>query len=292
MTFEHYASVFIQIKEAHVKPSTLSKYRNIIDTKILPFFGSRNIDTVRASECRIWFTKYQDKSPKTLRDYLSVISGIFDEAIYDEVIIKNPASFLRVPKLNKLHVKPFSLDEVTKIIDASSGNFRFYLFIAFYTGMRSGEIIALKKSDIDFVSRLINVSRSRGRFGESSPKTQNGIRQVPILDELLPELQKLYDLHDNEYLFITQHGKPYQHNETFYQKQWIPLIKKLGIPYRKLYNTRHTFATMMLSKGYTKPHKLAQILGHGDSQMVFQRYAKYLDSEQFDFDMNIDLYGV
>ena len=291
--FEHYAQVFMDIKRTEVKPSTLSKYQNIIDTKLLPVFKGRDIASIKPSDCRVWFAGFSDKSPKTLRDYASVLSGIFNEARYDEAIEKNPADLLRVPKLQKRSVKPFSLDEVQIILNAvPDGNFKYYLYIAFFTGMRSGEIVALKKRDIDFEKRMISVSRSRGRFGESSPKTQNGIRLVPILDDLLPHLIELYEKHSHEYLFINKFGEPYRHNETFYQKHWVPLLKRLNIPYRRLYNTRHTFATMMLANDYSKPHKLAEILGHGDSQMVYQVYAKYIDDDKFDFDMDIELYKV
>jgi integrase len=291
MTFEHYASVYIEIKRTQVKLSTLSKYQNIIGTKLLPYFGDRKINTIKPSDCRVWFARYSERSAKTLRDYASVVSGIFQEAIYDEAITKNPADFLRVPKLCKRNVQPFSSQEVKMIFDAVPiGKFRSYLFIAFYTGMRSGEIMALKKTDIDFENRLIHVSRSRGRFGESSPKTQNGFRLVPILDELLPVLKDLYDSHDKEYLFITRSGQPYKHNETFYQKYWVPLFQKLDIPYRRLYNTRHTFATMMLSEGHCTPYQLSKILGHGDTQMVHQVYVKMIESNDFEFDMSIELY--
>jgi integrase len=75
---------------------------------------------------------------------------------------------------------------------AKVDNYRFYLAIAFYTGMRSGEIIALKKNDIDFDKKTITVKRTRSRFGESTPKTKTSIREIPIIELLMPYITELY----------------------------------------------------------------------------------------------------
>ena len=291
MTINHYCEVYLTIKKTELKASTYAKYEGIANNKILPHFNDRDISTIKSSELRIWLTKFSDKSSKSLRHYISVLTGIFKEAYYDEVIEKNPCDFIRIPKLITQTIFPFTFEEVELLINSvDSFKFKHYLYIAFYTGLRSGEIIGLKKEDIDFERQLIYVKRSRGRFGESTPKTQSGIRTIPIFDILLPHLIELFSSHDKEYLFITQFGAPYIHNETFYSKHWLPLFKKVKIPYRRLYNTRHTFATMMLSKGFITPHKLAQILGHRDSQMVHQVYAKFLNDGKFDFKMDLELY--
>lgn len=288
--FIYYADTYLKIKESELKAGTFYHYNGIVNSYILPYFKDKDIQDIKASELRLWLLNF-DRANKTLLHYISVLSGIFKEAYYDEIITKNPCDFIKKPKLQKSNVVPFREDEIKKILsNAKNINFKNYLYIAFYTGMRSGEIIGLKKIDIDFENNLINISRSRSRFGDLSPKTVNGIRSVPIFNLLKDHLKSFYDLHDNEYLFINQYGKPYVDTGTFLSKQWKPLLKKLNIPYRKLYNTRHTFATMMLVQGHTSPHNLAKILGHRDSQMVHEVYAKFMHGNKFDFDLDIDLY--
>lgn len=273
-----------------LEPSSYYRYEGTVLNKIIPFFINREISTIRASELRIWLLNW-NMSNKTLLHYVSVLRGIFEEAIYDEEISQNPCKFLRKPKIVKTDILPFTSKEVNLILShAKNKNFKSYLYIAFYTGMRGGEIVGLKKQDIDFDKKIIKVKRSKGRHGESSPKTQSGVRSVPILDILYPHLKELYYSHDNEYLLITQYGTPYNHNETFSNRFWIPMFEKLDIKYRRLYNTRHTFATMMLSNGFTTPQNLAQILGHANSQMVFEVYVKYINHGKFDFKLDINLY--
>ena len=110
-------------------------------------------------------------------------------------------------------------------------------------------------------------------------------------NDIYPQLYDFYHSHEHEYLFITQYGQPYLDNHVFNHGFWHDLLIDLGIKHRRLYNTRHTFATFMLTNGYTTPHKLAQILGHRDSQMVHEVYAKFINDGKFDFDLNINLYS-
>jgi integrase len=289
MTFKYYASVYLQIKEKELKPGTFYHYRGYIENYFLPVFGDRDISSIKASELRIWVSSL-DRSPKTIKHYISVLTGIFQEAVFDEVITKNPVHFVRKPKLNFQVVQPFTRLEMDKILENSKNyNFRLYLYIAFFTGMRSGEIIGLKKDDIDLENRFLYIKRSRGRYGDLTPKTKSGFRVVPILDDLYPILENHLINLNQDYLFVTQYGVPYSDTGVFRQHHWQPLLKKLGFPYRKLYNTRHTFASLMLSGGHISPHNLAKILGHRDSSMVFSVYARFMHDNNFEIDLSLTL---
>ena len=120
--------------------------------------------------------------------------------------------------------------------------------------------------------------------------TKYSIRQVPIIELLKPYLLELYNKHDNEYLFITQYKKPYKDNSVFQEQFWKPSLKELGIEYRRPYNARHTYATNMLYNNLVTPVQLAQLLGHANTQMVFDVYVNYLDSFNDKFDRSIEIY--
>jgi integrase len=169
-------------------------------------------------------------------------------------------------------------------------NFKYYVAIAFYTGMRSGEIIGLKKTDIDFKNKLINVQRSRNYYGETTPKTKYSIRQIPVLDLLMPYLVELYSKNDHEYLFVTYQNKPYIDTHVFVNDYWRPLLISLNMPYRRPYNTRHTFASNMLHNNLVTPVQLAQLLGHANTEMVYNVYVNYLEENYKDFDRSISIY--
>ncbi len=249
------------------------------------------VSDIKPSDIKKWLYSLTDIGSKSKRIYLSILRGVLQEAVYDEVIFRNPVSLIKIPKYTAPKIAPFNADEVQKIMDyATNDNYRYYLAFAFYTGMRSGEIIALKKSDIDLENMIITVQRTRSRFGESSPKTTYSIREVPIIELLKPYLIELYNKHDNEYLFVTQYNKPYMDNTVFQSQFWKPSLKELDIEYRRPYNARHTYATNMLYNNLVTPVQLAQLLGHANTQMVFDVYVNYLDNFNVNFDRSIQIY--
>lgn len=289
--FNHYSSLYLDFKKHELKNSTLHKYKNIIHDRINPYFGDMIISEIKPSDVKKWLYALNDLGGKSQRIYLSVLRGIFQEAFYDEVIEKNPVSIIKLPKFDTPKIKPFTADEVQKIMNlAKNNNYRHYLAIAFYTGMRSGEIIALKKEDIDFEKMTIKIQRARSRFGENTPKTKGSIREIPIIELLQPYIFELYNTHDNEYLFITQYKLPYKHTDVFVNKFWRPALKKLNIEYRRPYNARHTYATNMLYNNLVSPVQLAQLLGHANTQMVYEVYVNYIDSFNVHFDRSINIY--
>lgn len=289
--FNHYSKLYLEFKKHELKFSTLDKYTNIVKDRIDPFFGEFEITTIKPSMIKQWLYALNDIGSKSKRIYLSVLNGIMQEALYDEVIERNPVKIVRLPKLDTPRINPFTADEVKRIMDCSlNENYRYYLAIAFYTGMRSGEIIGLKKSDIDFEKNIIRVQRTRSRFGESTPKTKYSIRDIPIISLLLPYLKELYNLHDYEYLLVTQYNKPYKTTNVFQEQFWKPALKELNIEYRRPYNARHAYATNMLYNQLVSPVQLAQLLGHANTQMVYDVYVNYLDSFNVNFDRSIEIY--
>ena len=291
MIFSYYSELYLEFKKHELKNSTFQKYTGIVKDRLLPVFGEMQIDEIKPSTVKKWLYSIDDVGNKSKKHYLGVLSGILQEALYDEVIEKNPVSMVRLPKYTAPKISPFTADEVKLIMDnAKNDNYRYYLAFAFYTGMRSGEIIALKKSDIDFQSRIIKVQRTRSRYGETTPKTKTSIREIPIIDVLYPYLEEIYTSHEHEYLFVTQYNEPYRDNNVFTYKFWLPSLKELNIPYRRPYNTRHTYATNMLYNQLVSPVQLAQLLGHANTKMVYDVYVNYIDKKFDDFDKSIQIY--
>jgi len=291
MKFNYYSSLYLEFKKEDLKFSTFDKYQNIIKDRINPTFQDMQVEDIKPLDIKKWLLTLSDIGGKSKRIYLSVLRGILQEALYDEVITRNPVALVRLPKYTTPRIVPFNADEVKLIMNNTpNDNYRFYLAFAFYTGMRSGEIIALKKSDIDLKNMIIKVQRTRSRYGESAPKTVYSIRDIPIIKLLKPFLEELYYKHDNEYLFVTQYNKPYNTTNVFQEQFWKPSLKELGIEYRRPYNARHTYATNMLYNNLVTPVQLAQLLGHANTQMVFDVYVNYIDRFNDKFDRSIEIY--
>lgn len=293
MTFQKYASLYIQLNEDEWKPSYLDKNRRIIK-KRFDEFQNLDITDIKASTIGIWYKNIGGVGNKSKRNYLSVLKGILDVALHDEVIDKNPMVHVKLPKYHPPRIQPFNSDEVQRILEASEGynfNFVYLLAMGFFTGMRTGEILALKRSDVDLENRVIHIRSTISRFGDVTPKTFGSIRDIPILDTLYPYILKMYEKENDNYMMTTQYGNPYQDTHIFCIYWWKPLLKKLGITYRRPYNMRHTFATNMLYKQLCTPVELSQYLGHSNTRMIYDVYVSYIEGHFVNFKTDISLYS-
>ena len=134
----------------------------------------------------------------------SVLFTMFNDAIKDEIIDKNPLLVVKTPKIPRTSINPFTLDEINLILSNSEGQYRNFYATAFFTGMRSGEIIGLRWEDIDFENQEIDIQRSIKMSEISTPKTDNSIRTIDILDSLMPYLKDQYKLTGDKssYVFL------------------------------------------------------------------------------------------
>lgn len=293
MTFKHFSKLFIDLNEDIWKPSYLSKQKGIVDNRF-NMFNDKDIRDIKVTDCKLWYKSLDDVGSKSKRHYVSVLKGIFDIAYYDDVIQRNPALHVKQETYTAPKINPFTADQVQQIIEkANFYNFNFVYFLAmgFYTGMRTGEILALKKNEVDFNRKTIHINSTRSRHGEGATKTAKSKRVIPILDLLLPYLEEMYNRNTTNYMLVTQYQKPYRDSFVFTQRWWTPILKELNLEYRRPYNMRHTYATNMLYKDLVTPVQLAQLLGHSSTKMIYEVYVQYLNSNFDDFDRSISVYN-
>lgn len=293
MTFRKYANLYLALNEDEWKPSYLYKNKRIIETRF-DDFQNMDIRDIKVSNIKLWYKNIIVVGNKSKRNYLIVLKGILDVALHDEIIDKNPMIHVKLPHYRSPRINPFTSEEVKRIIDASKGhnyNFVYFLAMGFFTGMRTGEILALKRSDIDFENKIIHIRSTISRFGDVKPKTFGSSRDIPIIDALYPFILKMYEKENDNYLMTTQYGNPYQDTHIFCIYWWKPLLKALGITYRRPYNMRHTFATNMLYRQLCTPLELSQYLGHSNTRMIYEVYVNYIEGHFITFKTDISVYS-
>lgn len=291
--FKKYSSLYLKLNKKDWKNSTYQKNKGIVKNR-LSYFNEFDIQNIKVSDIRLWLSFINDVSNKSKKHYLSSLSMIFDIALQDELISKNPIIHLKKLQHTTPKIKPFTDEQTIEILRASKKyNIKFQLFlkIGFFTGMRTGEIISLKIKEIDLKNKIISINSTRSRFGENKPKTIYSIRNLPILNNFYEPLKDyIKNNKNNKYLFETQYHKPYRDTNVFTENFYKPILKSLKIPYRRIYNMRHTYATQMLLKNYVTPLELSRLLGHSSPKMVYDVYVNYINSNLKDFDRNIILY--
>ena len=281
-TVQEMIDISLKMHRANRKINTHKVYNYVLNKHIIPIFGKRKIDSIKASELTLWQNELlKTLSNKTVINVWIVFNGIFEDALKDEIISKNPFLIIKAPSnIAKNENVPFSKDEIFQILESCPLKIRAFFAIGFFTGMRTGEITALKWSDIDFNKKIISVKRTRNKGIETTPKTKSSIRDVEILDVLLPYLENhLQFKTDSEYVFLARGNNPFNSSNKISTIYWTKVLKELNIPYRNLYQMRHTFASLMIASGEDILW-VANMLGHKNSNITLSTYAKYMKDDK------------
>jgi len=289
--FDFYASIYLRQKESL---KTYKELYNIITNQFYKTFGKNTIiSEIKKAHIKEWVdNKLITTSPRRVKKLLQVLAAIFDIAIEYEHIEKNPAKNIKLPKHTPIReMQPFTPKEVQLLLDNTEGWFRNYLAVAFFTGMRPGEILALTIQDINLNEMYINVNKRIKKGEVNTPKTKSSIRKVPILTQLLPYIEdqlKKAKEYKTFALFFNPSTKKYFFSSDKLHLKWKNLLKKVNIPYRVMYNTRHTFATLMI-KQQVPIHLVSQTLGHKTIYETLNTYTKFLPNENLNINRNISI---
>ena len=294
-TVAQYAELFLASKKVLVKESTYIRYETIVRNQILPLFGDRDISSIKIAEIKKWYNYWiSERSSATAIYIANTFSAIFKEAFYDEAVEKNPFDYIKRPKKKQGGAKPFGTETIKILIDSAKDEwFKNFLALSFFTGLRTGEAVALQWEDIDFNAQELEVKRSR-RYGKDiTPKTEKSKRIVPIFDELLPYLESQRNLtsdSESDYVFLSVNGTPFNDGNRIRDYHWKKLLEHVEIPYQRLYDTRSSFATMMLSSGKFSINHIAQMMGHTNVDMLIHKYNKFIPAEVRKIDKSIGLF--
>jgi integrase len=258
--------------------------RQIIDHHLVPVFGERLVSDIRRDTILTFRTEIAKArgraegstlSPRRINAILLVLRQILNEAA-DRFDFTSPSQRIKPLKLKKSDVQPFTLDEVHRILATVRPDFRDYLIVRFFTGMRSGEIDGLKWKYVDFERRLILVRETIVHGREEYTKTdesQRDIRMSQIVFDALTR-QAAATQSKSTFVFCTRTGEPIDPT-NFCKRVWYPLLRHLGLSARRPYQTRHTAATLWLAAG-ENPQWIAMQLGHSTTAMLFKVYARFV----------------
>lgn len=270
---------------------TVREYKGIFENYILDHVSKKDgvekrtalfrripLNKITPMDLRTWQTRLLNSglSGSRVHNIRTVFRGIFKDAVDEKIITENPFDKVEGVSKGEPEINPFTMKEVKEIIANSEGFFKAMVTVAFFTGLRTGELISLEWGDINFIEKKISVRRSRRSGITKKPKTKNSIRQVdmlPVVEQALREQYKHTGLGGKD-VFISQRGQGFSNAGTLTQNYWHPLLKRCLLGSRDFYNTRHTFATMMISNNEDILW-VSKMMGHKDSSVTLKIYAKY-----------------
>ncbi|WQZ97324.1 site-specific integrase [Helicobacter pylori] len=193
--------------------------------------------------------------------------GFIEKSPYFAITLKNAKEAKAI--------EPFSLEEVKTLLEnAPSLRLKAFLTVAFITGLRTGEQLALTWEDIDFTEKKIVINKSLNELGQiTTPKNKPSIREVDLLEpvgKILKELQASEPA-NKKFVFISMPKR-----STMFQRAFRSLLRALNLKDRKLYTTRHTFAS--LSQG-EEAMWVSKTLGHKDLNTTYKTYSHYIPKQ-------------
>ena len=292
-TLDEYAALSFVQQRGNRRFYITNMYKRQYRDFIQPIFGARKIDEIKVGEIKDWYGYLIENvnTHKYASNIRTVFSTILSDAIEDEYIDKNVVKNARFPKKDKFRnlgseeIDPFTLEEVFTLIENAEGQFKHILTFQFFSATRPGEMIALQWKDINFESNIIKIhtTRQSSKHPDTGKKelgpTKTGflrsVTMLPIVREALKEQYKLTGLKGG-FVFLTMHGDPYMDTDGIRKRQWANLLKRCLIDDRTFYQTRHSFASIFLSKGEDLAWISKVMLGHTQIETTLKYYAKYI----------------
>lgn len=283
-TVREIAGAWKEYKRPYVKQSTMAAYVLILENHILPYFGNDEALHEKAVQAFVLQKIESGMNVKSVKDILIVLKmvmkfGVKNEWMnYSEWDIKYPTSSTN----NELEV--LSVANHRKILNYIQSHFTFTglgIYISLSTGLRIGEICALKWSDINVVDGTITVSRTIERIyiieGEkkhtelviNTPKTKNSCREIPISKELLAIIKPLKKVVNEDFYVLTNDERPTE--PRTYRNYYNKLMTKLDIPKLKYHGLRHSFATRCIEAGCDYK-TVSVLLGHSNISTTLNLY--------------------
>ncbi len=267
--------------------STYRCYQKSCNAHLIPEFGSIRARELTPQQIREWI-RSRTSTLKSIRNDLTPLRAVLDRALNDDVIDRNPLDKIKVSKLvsrrqarTDYEVDPFSKDEIKAVLEIAleyDPRIRNLLQFAFYSGLRTSELFGLMWGDVDWHHGVIRVQRAVVERKLKETKTKAGTRDVILLPNALDALkdQKQYSFVGGEFVFVRpkQRGSfvDYEHLE----RPWRHILKRAKVHYRNPYQTRHTYASQLLSGG-ENPLFVAQQMGHKTTEMIMRHYGRWVE---------------
>jgi integrase len=282
---EDWLESWLAQQQKHLKSSTFDGYRKIIYGVLVKHIGRLRLDEIRVGHIKAMCDAMGQVTNKRLTNIQSVLRMALTDAVTDELIASNPLSgwnYTRreAPKPED-EIDPFTATEQEAILAACRDHHHNNLFqFAFWSGLRTSELVALEWGDIDWQRGTIRVERSVTTASKTQPelpKTRRSRREVKILPPAMEALkrQKTLTFLEGGRVFRNPNtGMPWIGDQKI-RMAWESILKRAGIRYRSPKQTRHTYASMMLTAGES-PIWIANQMGHSDTTMIFRRYGRWI----------------
>jgi len=297
LTLAEFLDRWLEMKKGTVKENTLYDYRNYINRDILPLLGNLKVAEVAPDHVQqlISAKHQQGLATASVLRIFRILNAAFKYAVRLGIIPRNPADVVDRPRQRRKEMKVWDETQVISFISSIEGTrWEALFYVAVTTGLRRGEILGLKWTDLDWVSRNLTIQRQVTTVAGKGlqfhpPKSAAGRRVVVLGERDIEKLQKHVHLQEQMKAFAgdrwQEHGLIFPSTKGTILSPWNvykafkELSKKAGLPEIRLHDLRHTAATLMLKQG-VHPKIVQERLGHSDIALTLNTYSHVLPTLQ------------
>ena len=264
----------------NIEATTRAGYRESIRNYIAPHLGNIPLKFLKTDSIQAWINMLIQRGlgAKTIRNAYNNLNAALKKAVVLRMLAYNPCEGAVLPKLKRPKINVYSPADIQAALKAAYGTSIFLpMALALLTGMRRGEICALKWKNVDFEKKQIYVCENRvhgeKEVVEKAPKSEAGNRTIPMSGELtkilgVARMQYYIDaaeygpgFRDMDYVICNGNGTPY-HPDSL-TKRWRRFLQTSNLPYIRFHDLRHSNATVLMASG-VNPKTVQQLLGHSD----------------------------
>ena len=268
-----------------VQGSTYRSYGRVVDGHLVPGVGRVKLAKLRPDHIRRLYRSMLDagKATRTVQYAHALLKRALAQAVMDGLIPRNAAEAVRPPKLKRDEIQPLNADQVRALLDAADERSRALYTVAVRTGMRPGEILALRWSDVDLEAGTVQINRALSEGEVSTPKTPRSRRRISLSPatvaalkahrkrQLEERMAKAGLWEDHGLVFPSSVGTPKSQRNL--NREFKNAAKRAGLPdHFKLYDLRHTCATLLLSRNI-HPKYVQELLGHASIALTLDTYS-------------------
>lgn len=287
--FKDWINRWVQEYLPNIEETTRAGYKEKIKTCIIPELGNIPLNALKTDHIQSWVNYLREErelSPKSIKNAFHNVNASLKKAVKLRLIPYNPCEGVELPKLRKYTGKVYTKEQIDDVLKITQNTDMFLpVLLGFCVGLRRGEMLALRWEDVDFETKNLYIHRNMvladGKIIEKEPKSEAGIRHIPVGDRMIKHLKNAHTQYlqdklalgkgffDDGYVIRQKNGK-YLRPDSLTQK-WGRFIKRNNLPHIRFHDTRHSCATEMIASGID-PKTAQTRLGHADVSITMNIY--------------------
>ena len=275
-TFAEYTDTWLD-KKKQLAPATFRTYKSLVEKHLTPYFGAMLVNEITKPVIEKWQAQAINSitrvySNECLRRLRSILYEAMDDFGFENRL-KRVRPLQNYEVEDTIEDKIFTMEEASSLYYAMGTRLRTMMLCSMLAGLRTGEVIALKREDINFDQNYLHVRATMSEGLRKRPKSRAGNRKIKMHSVLRQHLVALLASHKNEFVFISQRGNPISCRQNF-QREYNLVKEKAGVRSLRWYAFRKLFASIRFACEDAVPGQIANDMGHTNIALTLNTYSE------------------